>query len=67
MHSLFQSRAGRIATCNSLITSERPLDYIPGFQLEFGENNGSRLLTLSENILGFIEKNLITAAAARIH
>lgn len=38
--------------CNDLITSGRLLDYIPRFQLEFGENSCGFLLTLSENMLG---------------
>lgn len=56
----------RASTCNDLIPSGHLLDYIPGFQLELGENSGSLLLTLLNNKLGFGEKNLITSAAAGI-
>jgi hypothetical protein len=54
-------------TCSDLIPSGHQLDYIPAFQLEFFENSGSLLLTLSKNKLGFGEKNLITSAAAGIN
>jgi len=54
-------------SCSDLIPSDARLDYIPAFQLEFFENSGSLLLTLSNNKLKFGEKNLITSAAAGIH
>jgi hypothetical protein len=53
--------------CSDLIPSGHRLDYIPAFQLEFFENSGSLLLTLSNKKLGFGEKNLITSAAAGIN
>jgi hypothetical protein len=49
---------------SDLITLGRLLDYIPGFQLEFCENNGSLLLTFAENILGLGGNNLITSGSA---
>jgi hypothetical protein len=52
--------------CSSLIISERWLDYILRFQLEFGEKSRAFRLTLPENRLGFGENNLITSGATGI-
>ena len=52
---------------SSLILSGHLLDYIPAFQLAFGENSGTFRLTLSENRLGFGENSLITSGAAGIN
>jgi hypothetical protein len=49
--------AGR---CSSLITSERLLDYMTSFQLEFTENIAGVLLALSKNMLGLIDNSLRT-------
>jgi len=50
-----------------LIKYQLLLDYIAAFQLALHENRGTLLLTFTENILGLIEKSLITAGAARIN
>jgi hypothetical protein len=41
------------ATCSSVTTSGRRLDYIPAVQLELSEKSGVFPLTLPENRLGF--------------
>jgi putative PIN family toxin of toxin-antitoxin system len=54
------------ASCSDLITWGRLLDYTAGSRLEFREMSVPLLLILSENMLGFIENHLSTAAAAKI-
>jgi hypothetical protein len=43
------------------------LDYIPLRQLALAENKVTVSLTITENMLGLIEKSLRTSAAARIN
>src|SRR2546426_12231692 len=51
------SRFG-VSICSDLITSAALLDYIPLCQLELRENRGTLRLELTENVLGFDDKNL---------
>jgi hypothetical protein len=50
-----------------LITSRLLLDYITIFQLALAENEATALLTITENMLGLSENNLITSGAAWIN